>query len=143
MVRIFLEAHASTQWPSVQGQMTRVSIKELKGIKTRYEADVRYSYMANGIEYSGSRIRASDGSFSRRDAIEDSIRGFIIGSPITVHFDPIDPSRSLLQPGAGATEYALLVIPIIMLAMGIIPLLVVFSMRKSTDIPETPPTAPS
>lgn len=131
LMRIFLEAQASASWPIIAGTVTNAEVVEMRAaFKSRYETRVRYTYRVNDRDYGGKRIRASDGEYDNAAAATRALEGLAAGQEIRVHYDPKDPSRALLRAGAAFPEYALLSIPLVMLAMGMIPLLRVRSWRR-------------
>ena len=115
--RIFLEAEASASWPSVVGTITKAQIGETE--VGRYFADVAYSYRVRDREFTGSRIRTSDGEYSVRDGAAQAIRGISVGKQIPVHYNPANPPQSVLQTGVGFQEYAILLAPVGMLILGV------------------------
>ena len=115
--RIFLEAKVSSTWPSVTGTITRAQVGET-GVG-RYVADVAYSYRVGDREFTGSRIRTSDGEYRIRDGAVQAIDGLTVGRQLPVHYDPVNPRHSVLQAGAGFQEYVLLLIPVGMFVVGL------------------------
>ncbi|HUE72867.1 MAG TPA: DUF3592 domain-containing protein [Pirellulaceae bacterium] len=132
LLRIFLEARVSSNWPSVIGTVTKAQVGETE-VK-RYFADVAYTYRVNDRDFTGNRIRASDGEYNIRDGAVQAISGLTVGQQRPVYFNPTHPQQALLQPGAGFQEYALLFVPVVMIAMGIRALLVL--------LPGRPPRGP-
>src|SRR5688572_26282110 len=65
LTKIFLEARASASWPSVSGTVTRAQVGNT-GVG-RYFADVGYTYRVGEDEFTGSKVRASDGEYNARD----------------------------------------------------------------------------
>ncbi len=117
LTMIFLEAQASGSWPAVSGTILKAEVGTT-GVD-RYFADVRYNYRVGANEFTGSRIRASDGEFDVRDGAEQAIRGLSVGQAIPVFYNPTDPKQALLKPGVGFQEYALLLVPFIMFGFGV------------------------
>ena len=117
LTRIFLEAQASSAWPSVMGTLTKAQVGE-KSVG-RYFADVAYSYRVGTSEFTGFRVRASHGEYDIRDGAVQEIRGLTPGQQIAVFYDPANPRSAVLQPGAGFQEYTLLFVPLIMCGMGV------------------------
>lgn len=115
--RIILEAEASAAWPAADGTLTKAQVGETE--VGRYFADVAYTYRVGDAEFTGSRIRASDGEYNIRDGAVQSIRDLTVGEPLAVFYNPADPRQAVLQPGAGFQEYALLLVPLGLLAVGI------------------------
>jgi hypothetical protein len=116
LLRIVMEARATEKWPTVDGRLSRARIAEV-GVG-RYRADVAYDYEVNGQNYTGSRVRTSDGEYDARDGAAQAIQGLQAGQPVTVYYKPADPATSVLRAGAGFQEYALIAVPGIMFAMG-------------------------
>lgn len=116
LLQVFLTARATAAWPTVPGEITRAEVREVFG---RYSADVSYTYTVAGRPYVGHRVRASDGDSELREAAEQAIEGLKPGGRVEVHYDPADPGRSVLQAGVGFQEKALLLVPLLMLALGI------------------------
>jgi hypothetical protein len=115
--RIFLEAKASSAWPSVLGTITKAQVGETE--VRRYFADVAYSYRVDGREFMGSRIRASDGEYKIRDGAVQAIGDLKVGQQAPVYYSPANPRQSMLQAGPGFQEYALLLVPVGMLVVGL------------------------
>jgi hypothetical protein len=117
LTRIFFEARASASWPSVMGTLTKAEVAEV-GIG-RWRADVAYSYRVGRNEFTGSRIRASDGEYEIRDGAVQAMDGMNVGQRMSVFYKPSDPQQSVLRPGVGFQEYALLFVPVLMLGAGV------------------------
>jgi hypothetical protein len=115
--RIFLEAKASAAWPAVIGTITRAEVGTTA--VGRYFADVAYTYYVGDAEFTGSKIRASDGECNIRDGAVQAIGDLTVGKQIPVFYNPSDPRKALLEPGAGCQEYVLLLVPAGMFVMGL------------------------
>lgn len=129
--RIFLEARSSSTWPSVLGTITRAQVGETE--VQRYFADVTYSYRIRGTEFTGSRIRASDGEYSVRDGAVQAIGELQVGQQVNVYYNPADPRQSVLQAGAGFQEYALLLVPVAMFCVGLWSFRLLWRTRKARE----------
>ena len=117
LLQMCLTARATGAWPSVPGVITRAEVG-IRGVSSYY-ADVSYSYEAGGREFTGHRIDRSNFGYSGRDGAAQAIQGLAPGRSVAVHFDPSDPAQSVLRPGAGAQDYLLLLVPIIMISIGL------------------------
>jgi hypothetical protein len=115
--RIFLEAKASSAWPMVVGTVTRAQVGET-GIG-RYFADVAYTYRVGDREFTGTRIRPSDGEYNIRDGAVHAIRELTVGKQHPVFYNPANPRQAVLQAGAGFQEYVLLLVPVGMFVVGV------------------------
>lgn len=117
LTRIFLEARASADWPTTAGILRKAEVARTS--VNFYYADVAYTYAVAGNAYSGSRIAASDGEYKDRDGAVQALQGLQVGQPVTVYYNPVDPDRSVLRPGAGLAEYILLCLPSAVFCYGI------------------------
>lgn len=115
--QIFLEAKASATWPPISGVITRAQVARTG--TGRYSPDVAYTYLVGGVAYEGTKVRASDGETNDSGSAARNIKGLTVGMTVPVHYNPADPSRSVLRTGVGFQEVALLVIPLLMATIGI------------------------
>jgi hypothetical protein len=118
LFRIFLQARANANWPAVPGLITHAGVVEIGEFKPKYKTEVAYDYSVAGTAYTGNRIRTSDGEWDDRDGAIQALGSLATGARVMVHYDPADPSQSLLQPGVGFQEVAILIAPLIMLGIG-------------------------
>ncbi len=128
LTRIFLDARASASWPSVTGTVTKAQVGSA-GL-ARYVVDVSYTYRVGDNDFTGSRVRVSDGEYDRRDSVVQEIRGLSAGQTVLVFYKPSDPRQALLKVGAGFQEYALLFIPLLMFGFGLSSLCLLLWMRR-------------
>ena len=105
--RAVAAARETAAWPSVRGVVTRAGIVETAP-GGRYLPDVTYAYAIAGREYVGDRVRVSARRSLTRRAAERAAGEFAAGEPVRVYYDPEDPRRSVLRPGAEPDQYALL-----------------------------------
>ncbi len=52
------------------------------------------------------------------------------GQKVSVFYNPADPQQSMLKPGAGFSEYALLGVPVVSLILGLVTFYIVSRSRK-------------
>ena len=117
LTKIFLEASATAHWPSAMGVLTKAQVAET-GVG-HYRADVAYSYRVGANDLAGSRVRVSDGEYNIRDGAVQAIDGLTVGQPVSVFYNPSNPQQSVLRPGVGFQEWALLFVPVLMLGIGV------------------------
>lgn len=118
LTKVFLEARATVSWPSVTGMLTKAEVVGA-GVG-RFRAAVAYSYRVGVVDFTGSRIRASDGDYDIRDGAVQELDGLIVGRPVAVYYNPSNPRQSVIHPGVGFQEYAPLFVPVVMLGIGIV-----------------------
>ena len=78
LTQIVIQARASHDWPSVEGQLLRAQVGG-NGAHG-FHADVSYRYEVNGQIYNGQRVRTSDGEYKIRDGAKQAIRGLVAGN---------------------------------------------------------------
>jgi hypothetical protein len=114
--QFYLTARESGAWPNVPGQIIKADVGTT--IVGRSYADLSYSYKVGGREFTGHRIRASDGEYGSRDGAVRAIQGLAPGQRVAVYFDPDELARSVLRPGAGSQEYIQLLVSVVMFSLG-------------------------
>lgn len=105
-------AKESLNWPETPGVVTASFVHEYKEIddsEPAYTPRVGYSYKVDGKSYSNDLISFEINSMrSRSDKTrswaETIISDYLIGSPVTVYYNPANPQISVLQKGA-ATDW--------------------------------------
>lgn len=104
-------ARAIKTWPRAQGRV--VAHSEIETHRNRYllgTAHVRYEYAVDGRTHRG-QLRYE----RRRIAhVEDLLARYPVGKAITLHYDPADPARSVLEQSPSSATYGYLAIGILM-----------------------------
>jgi hypothetical protein len=96
--RYFAEAIRSDSFDTTPGVVTKSEMGRDSQRKPRF--DVEYTYTVNGRQYTGTkyhvwpRLVGNKYWFAARDAHP-------VGTPVTVYFDPDDPTNAYLSPGLG------------------------------------------
>ncbi|MDB5174786.1 MAG: hypothetical protein JWN51_3559 [Phycisphaerales bacterium] len=121
LVRMLLHARANTNWSAVPGTVTSAAVvRSYSPLNPKYHTEVAYDYTVAGVDYKGGRIRTNDGDWDSFDSARRALGQLATGAQVMVHYDPADPSQSLLEPGAGYQEIAVLIAPVMMLAAGVL-----------------------
>jgi hypothetical protein len=118
---------AEKTWLTVPGAVlnSEVKVNQHHGSKGRttvtYEPAVSYQYKVNDQSYSGDHIGFGTTTYGRSKA-EKIIALYPTGAPVTVYYDPADPSQAVLETKAksGVTFIAL---GIILATLGVISLI--------------------
>lgn len=107
-----VRATQSESWSSTQGTVLFAEVEKQtryrrnsKGVRTTrtvYVPRIRYRYTVDGQEYTGSTIGHDTSEV--RDAIETG--QYVPGAPITVYYNPEDPSEAVLAPGLAGSAFA-------------------------------------
>jgi uncharacterized integral membrane protein len=90
-----------------------------RGQTTRsYLPQVSYQYQVKDQTYTGDRLGFGSGSYGKGKA-NKIIAVYPQGAQVTVHYDPADPSKAVLETKATAGG-SLLALGIILLVMGVV-----------------------
>ena len=101
-VRGLLRAHASENWPSVEGRIVQSEVKKRgsgANSSKRFYAEVSYEFSVDGATFTGNRIvfeYLRKGSITQAKGIVNRYRK---GKKVTVFYMPEDPEQCVLQPG--------------------------------------------
>jgi hypothetical protein len=96
---------AAKRWPTTGGLVVSSSVKitESHG-GLAYTPKVAYSYTVDSQSYIGDRIWSQEFADISERAHATAAR-YLVGAPVTVHYDPSAPRNSLLEPGLYAFSY--------------------------------------
>ena len=108
-------ARTAQGWPTTMGQVLSADIQEHRSYdnddhQTRYsyEPVVQYTYAVEGRSYSGNRIGFGANSFDHRTA-QSKVAAYIPGAGVTVHYNPEDPAKAVLETNASGSNIFLIV----------------------------------
>jgi hypothetical protein len=116
-------ADAQERFQSVQGRVVSHRVETHLGeryMPTLYEPVVTYSYTVGGTEYIGGRFAFDWRRESTRQAAEAVVGTMRVGTPVTVRYDPDNPSEAVLETtlsGPFRLLAAILVAPTILALM--------------------------
>ena len=120
-IRFVNAAAASTDWPSVEGEIEAAYVRRWGSVahpaftrrqrdrEVRYYNTVTYRYTVDGVPYTSDRFALGDGSrIDDEYDTEEEARAampYRTGERVEVFFDPEDPSSAVLDPGIGGSTY--------------------------------------
>ena len=94
------------RWPVVTGRVTSSTIEQTPGrFGPGYKPRVKYTYAVDGVTYNGKRRRFDDDDYALKSSASSRLGRYIPGAEILVHYDPGDPSCSVLEPGTEWRTY--------------------------------------
>jgi hypothetical protein len=110
-----VNAFESTGWPSVEGVIviSRLEVSLDERERRSFSAHIRYRYTVDGEELEGSH-----GAFTSGHSAQELCDRFRAGDPVTVHYDPLKPARSLLEPGVTPHLIVALIVGAVLFAAG-------------------------
>jgi hypothetical protein len=106
------KAQESLSWPSSEGVISHSAVLARMRQTSNstnaptYQADVAYRYKVRGRDYSSARITLADFS-STGGRAQGIVDRYPDGAPVTVHYNPVDPSDAVLEQG-GTSGIAIL-----------------------------------
>lgn len=97
------KAQQSLSWPSIEGVISHSAVLLQQQTSdstnaTTYKADVAYRYKVRGRNYSSSQLTLADFSSTARRA-QGIVDRYADGAPVTVYYNPVDPSDAVLERG--------------------------------------------
>lgn len=96
-------ANDSKTWPITAGIVIAAEIDMSAGrYSAHYQPHVTYVYTVNGESYAGHVPRAGGYSFGSETVADYLLAQYPVGSTVSVHYDPDEPSRAVLEPGGDA-----------------------------------------
>ena len=132
-------AHASPQWPQVQGvvEQSQVAESKTKG-KTNYYADIRYRYEVAGAAHTSDRVAFGGYQSTDRTPHEAQVAKYPAGSTVTVYYQPDAPDMAVLEPGASGQAWLMPGFGAAFIVAGLVAAFVFPRMsRKSGDVGQT------
>lgn len=95
----FKQAYASSSWPTVQGRIIHSEMVRIRRPgETVSDADITYSYMVNGRQYSGYLVSIPEYQGDAR-SMSKIVKRYPEGNTVTVYYDPDNPANAVLEPG--------------------------------------------
>ena len=117
-VHVWRRGEATRQWPSVQGEITGVQVRQSYSSRDNdvtYDAAIVYRYSVRGKTFDGSRITAGGSpTQSTWSASPSHVRQYQQGMEVKVFHDPADPGNAVLQVGP---QYPVLLLLLFLAAM--------------------------
>ncbi|NIT53573.1 MAG: DUF3592 domain-containing protein [candidate division Zixibacteria bacterium] len=115
---------ASRDWPTVDGEI--LLAQRHRGRRARHIKRFEYRYAVDGIEHTSTRA-----AFVRVPYIDPLYRKYRSGQAIKVYYDPSDPTRSVIEPGAPVLGVlAKTLVPLVMTGLGVAGLFFGLKQRK-------------
>jgi hypothetical protein len=117
------KAKAAATWPVIPGVVLSSGLQEKRHrnakthrVSVTYEPQIQYQYALMGQNYTGSAISFGSTSYDYNTASR-KLALYPQGAPVQVHYDPIDPSKAVLEPKA-SDGVVLVVLGIVFMLVG-------------------------
>ena len=96
-VQVWRLARLSRDWVSTPGVIQTSEII-FEGVRSpRSQPHITYTYQVNGIQYEGSRINFSFARVFFRKEAADVLAPYSLHTPVTVYYNPAQPTQSTLE----------------------------------------------
>ncbi len=118
--RIRSKAAQSRVWPTTTGRIQTLEFDDsmdADGSATTYQVNVEYAYSVRGVKYTSTRIAFGYSASPSRQAQLDLFTRLQKASELVVHYNPRQPSESVLDTGTTPTASRLLMAGIIWTAL--------------------------
>jgi hypothetical protein len=120
-------AYRSKSWPQTKGNILSSGMVENLSRNSRpptYSPYIYYEYTVDGEHYKNKDgfIAIFGGNYSIEDATE-ILERFITDGSVTVYYDPLVPSHSLLDRRVRLLDFLGVIVPLVFIAIGIANLL--------------------
>jgi hypothetical protein len=99
---------ASERWLNAPGRIVAAEVRRGGGTTSSHYAyyvpAVRYTYVVNGREREGTRLRFGMPSARSPGGVQAMLRPYPPGATVQVRYDPDNPDQSVLEPGKGSAN---------------------------------------
>jgi len=107
------QAWLARNWPQTEGTIISAQVKSSRvrvrrgssggyRMTTRYEPQVIYRYLANGSSHESKRLYLGDTvGYSGPGPAEKILTRYPVGMPVTVYYNPDNPTEATLSPKTG------------------------------------------
>jgi len=143
-----VKGSARNDWPTTRGEILTSEVqsrletsdsssgsgsrRRRKTTTTRvYWAEMKYSYLVEGVSFEGSRVDYGMESRSSKQTRADEIVAlYPVGEEVLVYYDPSDPSEAVLEPGVGAGAFIFPLIGVLFTMIGLVMLFFLFRAKR-------------
>jgi hypothetical protein len=121
---VVAESESAKTWPTTTGTITDNFISNEwtsgshGGGHYTYYPNVAYEYQVGASSYTGNRISVVSSGSSDSSYAQNVLDYYYVGAVVTVHYDPNDPTRSVLEIG-GPADYVFLIIGLVFTSIGV------------------------
>ena len=95
------KSRAAASWPSAPGMIRKAEIGRDQAVDHEATATltlrVEYNFQASGGEHTGTRIRFDETLYHSIKEAQKELNKYPVGGPVTVFFDPQNPTECVLE----------------------------------------------
>jgi hypothetical protein len=109
-ISMMIKSVRSEHWPVTEGVIQSSEMKSHTNDKgsTTYSAAVTYTYKVDKIGYIGERISIGQSSSSSSEKAQGILSRYPVGTKVSAHYSPDDPSESVLETGIHGGTWAII-----------------------------------
>jgi hypothetical protein len=111
-----LQAESTRDWPTAPGKIVTAEIRP-GDAATNGRAAIRFEYAIRGSIYRSEQYRTGAGQIVPRDAAEAVIQKYPVGTGVVVHYDPANPSNSVVEQGDPTLGYVICATAVLLLGV--------------------------
>ena len=83
--------------------------------QTLYRPEVTYTYTVEGKTYTGTKLGGDTVEVSSERHAREHAARYVPGAPVTVYYDPENPSHALLEPGVHSVSWLMPAVGVVFL----------------------------
>lgn len=108
------KAEESQSWSSAAGRITESYVRRQESrdsdgyTTTSYYPEVRYTYQALGVEYSGDKIAFGGSVGGSQKKAHERLTSYPVGKDVIVHYDPNNPEEAVLERRMGSKAFLII-----------------------------------
>lgn len=114
MARLMWQLHYTLEsqgWPQVEGRVRNAEVVERSDSESRsWEPRIDYEYVVGRTLHSAHRLTYGLSGWGTKKSARRIVEAYQPGMPVTVWYDPSQPSRATLRPGGHRGVLVMLVL---------------------------------
>jgi len=122
-------AAQAKRWPTAAGRIetsfvtpyqlrNRSTGESTPRLETRYRPNIVYGYDVAGVHYRGDKVSYFGRGANSADIAQEVVARYPVGTQLTVHYNPQNPSESAIDPRIPLGLYFFYLVPVIVLTIG-------------------------
>ena len=126
-LRNMAHAYSSTQWPNVEGTISKSQIRKSLAYsskgggnrRTNYHADIEYQFSVDGKAYVGNKITLEDSGNSDRSHAKKIIDAYPKQKIVQIYYKASNPKLAVIEPGIRGIAWFIPIIGLVFFVPGL------------------------
>ena len=120
-LEILRNSQASMKWPTTDGIIVRSEMVAAEGKDSAaYHAIIRYNYELGTQSYSSNQVSFGQNGSADLNTVQSLIRRYEKKQKIRVHFNPANPTESVLETGVTWASFKIIGIGLLLFTAGVL-----------------------